>query len=72
MSKKKKISTSRFVNAKITSTISVTLVLVLLGMTILVWFLGNGLSDYVKENISFSIILDTDITDAQIQRIRKD
>lgn len=72
MSKKKKISTSRFVNAKITSTISVTLVLVLLGMTILVWFLGNGLSGYVKENISFSIILDTDITDAQIQRIRKD
>lgn len=72
MSKKKKISTSRFVNAKITSTISVTLVLVLLGMTVLVWFLGNGLSGYVKENISFSIILDTDITDAQIQRIRKD
>ncbi len=72
MSKKKRISTSRFVNAKITSTISVTLVLVLLGMTILVWFLGNGISNYVKENISFSVILDTDITDAQIQKIRKD
>lgn len=72
MSKKKKTSTFRFVNAKITSTISVTLVLVLLGMTILVWFLGNGLSSYVKENISFSVILDTDITDAQIQKIRKD
>lgn len=72
MSKKKKISTSRFVNAKITSTISVTLVLILLGMTVLIWFLGNGLSSYVKENISFSVILDTDINDAQIQRIRKD
>lgn len=70
MSKKKKISTSRFVNAKITSTISVTLVLILLGMTVLIWFLGNGLSSYVKENISFSVILDTDINDAQIQRIR--
>lgn len=71
MSKKKKISAYRFVNAKITSTISVTLVLILLGMTILIWFLGNGLSSYVKENISFSVILDTDINDAQIQRIRK-
>lgn len=71
MSRKKKISAYRFVNAKITSTISVTLVLILLGMTILIWFLGNGLSSYVKENISFSVILDTDINDAQIQRIRK-
>lgn len=71
MSKKKKISAYRFVNAKITSTISVTLVLILLGMTILIWFLGNGLSSYVKENINFSVILDTDINDAQIQRIRK-
>lgn len=71
MSKKKKVSTFRFVNAKITSTISVTLVLILLGMTILIWFLGNGLSSYVKENISFSVILDTDINDSQIQKIRK-
>lgn len=39
-------------------------------MTVLIWFLGNGLSSYVKENISFSVILDTDINDAQIQRIR--
>ncbi len=71
MSKKKKISVARFINAKITSTISVSLVLVLLGMTILVWFLGDGLSSYLKENISFSVILDTEINDAQISKIRK-
>ncbi len=71
MSKKKGISTARFINAKITSTISVSLVLVLLGMTILVWFLGDGLSSYLKENISFSVILDSDITDTQISKIRK-
>ncbi len=71
MSKKKKISTTRFVNAKITSTISVTLVLVLLGLTVLIWFLGNGLSSYVKENISFNVVLNTEITDSQIQAIRK-
>lgn len=71
MSKKKKISTSRFINAKITSTISITLVLVLLGLTILILFLGNGISSYVKENMSFSVMLDSDITDAQIQQVRK-
>ena len=71
MSKKKKISTARFVNAKITSTISITLVLVLLGLTILILFMGNGLSNYVKENMSFSVMLDNDVSDAEIQRLRK-
>ena len=40
-----------FFNAKITSIVSITLVLVLLGLTILTLFLGNRLSDYVKENV---------------------
>lgn len=71
MSKKKKIPTSRFLNAKITSTVSVALVLVLLGVTILILFLGNGLSNYVKENMSFSVMLDSDITEAQIQQLRR-
>lgn len=71
MSKKKKISTARFVNAKITSTISISLVLVLLGLTILILFMGNGLSKFVKENMSFSVMLDSDVTDAGIQRLRK-
>lgn len=69
--KKRKISTARFVNAKITSTISISLVLVLLGLTILILFMGNGLSNFVKENMSFSVMLDNDITDAGIQRLRK-
>lgn len=71
MSKKKKISAARFVNAKITSIVSITLVLVLLGITILILFMGNGLSNFVKENMSFSIMLDNDISDAQIQRLKQ-
>ncbi|MDO5523593.1 MAG: permease-like cell division protein FtsX [Bacteroidia bacterium] len=71
MSRKKKISTARFVNAKITSTISITLVLVLLGLTILILFMGNGLSNFVKENMSFSVMLDNEVTDAEIQILRK-
>jgi cell division transport system permease protein len=71
MSNKKKVSTARFLNAKITSTISISLVLVLLGMTILILFMGNGLSRYLKENMSFNVMLSSDVTDAQIATIRK-
>lgn len=70
MSKKKKISAVRFLNAKITSLISVTLVLVLLGITILVLFMGKGLSSYVKENMSFTVLLSSDVTTEQITKIR--
>jgi len=71
MSNKKKVSTARFLNAKITSTISISLVLVLLGLTLLILFMGNGLSNYVKENMSFNVMLSAEVTDAQISAIRK-
>lgn len=71
MSGKKKVSTARFLNAKITSTISISLVLVLLGITILILFMGNGLSRFVKENMSFNVMLSSEVTDAEISRIRK-
>ncbi len=71
MSKKRKVSTARFLNAKITSTVSITLVLVLLGTTILIMFMGQGFSSYVKEKMSFSIMLDEAVTDAQINAMRK-
>ena len=71
MSGKKKVSTARFLNAKITSTISISLVLVLLGITILILFMGNGLSRFVKENMSFNVMPSTEVNDAEITRIRK-
>lgn len=71
MSNKKKVSAARFLNAKITSTISITLVLVLLGVTLLILFMGNGLSKYVKENMSFNVMLSANVTDTQIGAIRK-
>ncbi|MDD4630629.1 cell division protein FtsX [Proteiniphilum sp. UBA5510] len=71
MSNKKKVSVARFLNAKITSTISISLVLVLLGLTILILFMGNGLSQYMKENMSFNIMLSSDVSDARITAIRK-
>ncbi|WP_294079817.1 cell division protein FtsX [Proteiniphilum sp. UBA5384] len=71
MAGKKKVSTARFLNAKITSTISISLVLVLLGITILILFMGNGLSRFVKENMSFNVMLSMDVTDAAVTKIRK-
>ncbi|WP_298650567.1 permease-like cell division protein FtsX [uncultured Proteiniphilum sp.] len=70
MSGKKKVSTARFLNAKITSTISISLVLVLLGITLLILFMGNGLSKFVKENMSFNVMLSSEVTDAEILKIR--
>jgi len=71
MSNKKKVSAARFLNAKITSTISTTLVLVLLGVTLLILFLGNSLSNHVKENMSFNVMLSASVNDAQISSIRR-
>lgn len=71
MSNKKKVSTARFLNAKITSTISISLVLVLLGLTLLILFMGSGLSRYVKENMSFNVMLSASVNDAQISSIRR-
>lgn len=33
--------------------------------------MGNGLSKYLKENMSFNVMLSSDVTDAQIATIRK-
>ncbi|MDR2815523.1 MAG: permease-like cell division protein FtsX [Proteiniphilum sp.] len=71
MTGKKKVSTARFLNAKITSTISISLVLVLLGITILILFMGNGLTRFIKENMSFNVMLSPEVTDAGISKIRK-
>ncbi|MDR0333418.1 MAG: permease-like cell division protein FtsX [Dysgonamonadaceae bacterium] len=72
MSNNKKVSLYRSANAKITSTVSITLVLVLLGITILTIFMGKGLSDFVKENMSFNVMLADNLTDAQINVICRD
>jgi cell division transport system permease protein len=71
MSNKKKVSTARFLNAKITSTISITLVLVLLGVTLLILFMGNSLSKQVKENVSFNVMLSAGVSNAEISNIRR-
>lgn len=71
MTKKNRVNSAAFFNAKITSVISITLVLLLLGITILTLFVGKGISSYVKENMSFNVVLCDDISTDQIATFRK-
>lgn len=71
MANNKKISTVSFFNSRFTSVISIALVLYLLGLIFLMALLGNKLSVYVKENISFSVVLKDDQKEADIKRIQK-
>ncbi|MDH6359224.1 permease-like cell division protein FtsX [Parabacteroides sp. PF5-9] len=71
MTKNKKVNNVSFYNSRLTSIISIALVLFLLGMIFLMGLLGNRLSAYVKENISFSIVLKDNLKEAEIKRMQK-
>jgi cell division transport system permease protein len=71
MAELKKTSMISFFNSRFTSVISIALVLFLLGLIFLMALLGKQLSDYVKENISFSVLLRDDLHEAEIKRIQK-
>jgi len=69
MKNKRAISSATFINSKVTATISISLVLFLLGLIILLALLANNLSSYVKESLSFDIILSDNIKEAEINRL---
>lgn len=54
-----------------TTTISITLVLFLLGMIGLLVLNANKLSTYVKENLGLTIMLQDDARDAEVKKIEK-
>ena len=68
MAEGKKVSSVSFFNSRLTSIISISLVLFLLGLVFLIGLLGNKLSVYVKENISFSIVLKDNQKEAEMQK----
>ncbi|MDR2388315.1 MAG: permease-like cell division protein FtsX [Tannerellaceae bacterium] len=71
MAEIKRIGIVSFFNSRVTSVISIALVLFLLGLIFLMALLGNQLSDYVKENISFSILLVDGIKESDIKKMQK-
>lgn len=71
MAENKKVSTVSFFNSRLTSIVSISLVLFLLGLIFLMGLLGNKLSVYVKENLSFSIVLKENQNEAEIKRMQR-
>ena len=55
----------------VTSSISTMLVLLLLGMVVFFVLTANNLSVYVRENISFSVVLSDDMKEAKILQYQK-
>ena len=61
----------RFRSIHLTSTLSMSLVLFLVGLICLLLFVARDVSVYVKENINLSIVLDDEISNSYKQRIEK-
>ena len=55
----------------ITSCISTTMVLILLGMMVFFVLSAHSLSVYVRENLNFSILLDSDASETSILKLQK-
>ncbi|MDR0995907.1 MAG: permease-like cell division protein FtsX [Tannerella sp.] len=71
MAKNKRQKGLSFFNSRVTSIISIALVLFLLGLVFLMALLGNHLSDYVKENMTFSVMLKDNLSNADIKRVQE-
>jgi len=71
MKNKRTVSPATFINSRVTATISISLVLFLLGLIILFALLAKNLSSFVKENVSFDIILSDNVKETEVYRIIK-
>jgi cell division transport system permease protein len=70
--KGRSFSNTRLRGSYLTLVISVSLVLFLLGILGLVLINSKELSDYFKESLSFSVMLDDDAREADIRMLQKD
>lgn len=66
-----KIKNRKFRTSHLTSTLSMSLVLFLVGMVSLLLFVARDLSVQVRENINLSVVLEDEITDTYRKRIQK-
>ncbi|HCI54859.1 MAG TPA: permease-like cell division protein FtsX [Bacteroidales bacterium] len=73
MKKKEQVlSKTRITGSYLTLVISISLVLFLLGLLGLLLINAHGLSQYFKESISFSVIVNEDAREADIRMLQKD
>ena len=70
MAENRKKAPVSFFNSRLISIISISLALFLMGLFFIIGLLGNELSVYMKENISFSIVLKDGIREAEVQQMQ--
>ncbi|SFE67135.1 cell division protein FtsX [Sunxiuqinia elliptica] len=61
----------RLVRSYLTSTISIALVLFLVGMLSLLLLNADRLSDYVREHVGFTLVLNENVREAEVLRLQK-
>ena len=71
MRAQKRVSKRKLQSSYITTIVSITLVLFMLGLMGLLILNSKKLSDYVHENIGFSIIMNTGVKEARIMELKK-
>lgn len=72
MAKQNSVAANRKLRSSyFTTTISISLVLFLLGMIGILLLNANRLSDYVKENLGLTVMLQNDAKDAEVKKIQK-
>ncbi len=67
--KEKNIIAKRLVHSYLSSTISISMVLLLVGMFATLAINARSVSDYFKENVTISVILNSDVTEADAHKI---
>ncbi len=70
--KERALSRTRITGSYVTLVISISLVLFLLGLLGLLLINAHGLSQYFRESISFSVIVNEDAREADIRMLQKD
>jgi len=68
--KNKRIKPARFINSKVIATISISLVLTLLGLIILLVLLANSLSTHYKESVTVEVFLNDESSDREIESLQ--
>lgn len=71
MKKKNHSSGTRSFRSYITSTVSISLILFLVGLMSLLILNANRLSSYVQEHIGFTLALQNEVNDADVLRLQK-
>ncbi|NPD46425.1 MULTISPECIES: ABC transporter permease [unclassified Lentimicrobium] len=71
MKPQKKVSKRKLQSSYLTTIVSITLVLFMLGLLGLILLNSKKLGDHVRENIGFSIIMNSEVKEARIMELKK-